>query len=529
MPDFTMPQPMAQSCWAAVSFVFEDAPWCDWIYREFDGSRVPRPLAGRPSRHGVPYPDRISVSPDPADPLQLESYADTLRTAQHLVIVVSPNSFHDESAAEHIRLFRAAGGEERIVALVVKGDPASPSAEPGSAADASWMPQWLAYRFVDNAFEPAPPCEPLVIDARLGVSSLAEVRAKLCAALLEVTVPQLGELGVGVRYTAADLAPHPHTSQVIVQMPEPPRTPLPTLSVLASVEGTPVRRHSPWPIVLCSIASVAALAFLAFWPTRNADSGSKAVVSIPLGAPELPEIKIPPATRMHDAAPLVAVVPVRDPALVQISADNAAASKTSPPPAPKLNHEPAAVAVARVAGSPGSVQPELPAVVASRVTGSPAPDTKSVAATDAAPVNPTPTNVPGFEQGVPVVMTPEAEALERKRYELASKRDRLVRLGESRINGGQVEEGIASFEQALETADELVTRTNGGHDEVMELALLYRRVGNVVTNVNSTAEGRSFFARGRRTLQALRASGKLPREAGKILTDLENLARGAKE
>jgi len=127
---------------------------------------------------------------------------------------------------------------------------------------------------------------------------------------------------------------------------------------------------------------------------------------------------------------------------------------------------------------------------------------------------------------VPVVMTPEAEALERKRFELASRRDRLVRLGESKINAGEIEEGIASLEQALETANELVKRSDGGHDDVMELALLYRRFGNVVTSVNSTAEGRNYFERGRRALQALRTAGKLPYEAGKILTDLENLTKG---
>ena len=121
--------------WAGVSFVFEDAFWCDWLYREFDGLRVPRSLIHRPSRHGLPYPDRLSVSPDPADPVQLENYAETLRTAQHLIVIVSPSSGRSELMREHMRAFRAAGGEERIVALIVKGEPGSPMAEPASMND----------------------------------------------------------------------------------------------------------------------------------------------------------------------------------------------------------------------------------------------------------------------------------------------------------------------------------------------------------------------------------------------------------
>ena len=182
--------------WAGVSFVFEDAFWCDWLFREFDGLRVPRALINRPSRDGLPYPDRLSVSPDPADPVQLENYAETLRTAQHLIVVVSPSSGRSDLMQEHIRAFRAAGGDERIVALVVKGEPGSATADPASSNDASWMPQWLQWRFSDSGFATTERTEPLVVDARLGMAALPEVRAQLLAAMLEVPEERLSELGV---------------------------------------------------------------------------------------------------------------------------------------------------------------------------------------------------------------------------------------------------------------------------------------------------------------------------------------------
>lgn len=186
----------AQPSWAGVSFVFEDAFWCDWLFREFDGLRVPRLLINRPSRDGLPYPDRLSVSPDPADPVQLENYAETLRTAQHLIVVVSPFSGRSELMQEHMRTFRAAGGDERIVALVVKGEPGSPTADPAASSDRAWMPPWLQWRFSESGFAAAERSEPLVVDARLGMATLPEVRAQLLAAILEVPEEKLSELGV---------------------------------------------------------------------------------------------------------------------------------------------------------------------------------------------------------------------------------------------------------------------------------------------------------------------------------------------
>ena len=195
--------------WAGVSFVFSDAFWCDWLYREFDGLRVPRSLINRPSRHGLPYPDRLSVSPDPADPVQLEHYAETLRSAQHLIVVVSPESGRSELMQEHMRTFRASGGEERIVALVVKGEPGSPTAEPAADSDREWMPQWLEWRFSESGFALAERSEPLVVDARMGKATLPEVRAALLAAMLEVPEERLGELGVIPRASTRPAFPSP--------------------------------------------------------------------------------------------------------------------------------------------------------------------------------------------------------------------------------------------------------------------------------------------------------------------------------
>ena len=252
--------------WAVVSFLFEDAAWCDWLYREFDGERIPRPLIRRPSRFGVPYPERISISPDPADPAQLESYADSLVAAQHLILVVSPTSGKSATLAEHLRLFKAAGGEERIIVLVVKGEPASPSAEPGSEADLAWLPNWLDWRFENNRFRSAGVTEPLVVDARLGVASLAEARARIMAGLLEVDREALNELGIVTRPTTS-LTEFPIGPR-LANVPEPTPSSAAFVEIADEVTARPVKTLSfaAWFI---GFAALAALGILTCWPASD--------------------------------------------------------------------------------------------------------------------------------------------------------------------------------------------------------------------------------------------------------------------
>lgn len=190
----------APPAWAAVSYVFEDALWCSWLFDEFDGLRVPKALIHRPSRHGLPYPDRISMTPDPSDTEQLDGYRDALRKAQHLILVVSPASGHSALLTEHLRIFRGITDGERIIAIIVKGDPGSPDAEPASESDREWLPSCLQWRFNGKEFAEADRTEPLIIDARLGASTLPEIRARLLAAMLEVEEERLFELGAVPRY-----------------------------------------------------------------------------------------------------------------------------------------------------------------------------------------------------------------------------------------------------------------------------------------------------------------------------------------
>lgn len=464
MPDLPIaPAAREESrCWAVVSFVFDDACWCDWLYREFDGERVPRILHGRPSRDGLPYPERFSVSPDPADPVQLESYVETLQTAQHLIMVVSPASARSDVIQEHMRMFKAKGGEERIIALVVKGEPASPSAEAGSENDREWLPKWLLWRFENNAFAAAGRDEPMVVDARLGVSCLAEVRAKLFAAMLEVQVSRLSELGVIIRASPSERVLHGAKQSV------PDATPAP-IAKIAPTETTPT--HSRWPVALSGFAALAALGCLAFWPAPDSRS-----------VPKL-EINVPPAVQINTPEAVVVAV----------------------------EQKPASDDI-----------PAAPVEVTAQITQSEPPPVLVESAQQSASSEPTPLVQPEAAPPPKVDIQIEDPVIERKRFEFTGKRDRLIRLAESKLASGDRSEALAVFELAMESAKEIVRLSGNDHNSVVELAVLYRRLGSLASNVNSSAEARGHFESGRKTLQALRTSGHLPKEGTKVLTELES-------
>ena len=475
-PDLAVPPsaPDASRCWAVVSFVFEDACWCDWLYREFDGERVPRSLHGRPSRDGLPYPERFSVSPDPADPVQLEHYAETLQTAQHLIIIVSPGSARTEVIQEHMRMFKAKGGEERIIALVVKGEPASPAAEPGSEADREWLPKWLQWRFENNAFAPAGRDEPTVVDARLGVSSLAEVRARLFASMLEVNVSQLAELGVIIRASPSERVLNGAQQQAAAPRPRPA-----PVSQITLTQPDAAPSHSRWPVALCGAAALAALGCLAFWPAPDSR--------------QLPPLVAAPA-----------------PAQQSHASDSAAAS---------IEKNAVAVVVAPVQAAPAlqEARPEPPATQAANTP-------QSAPSEPAAAAPPEPAATAQAERAAPpqVDIPIEDPTITRKRAELAGKRDRLIRLAETKMAAGDRSEALEVFELAIESAKEIVRIGNNDHNSVVELAILYRRLGTLASNVNSSAEARGHFESGRKTLVALRAGGHLPKEGAKVLAELEN-------
>ena len=209
--------------WAVLAYSQKDALWADWLYRNLNGYPVPRGMIESATSHGWPRPDCVSVFPDRRDPEYAAHYPQALEKSAYLVVVCSPSSGHCPEVDAQICAFKSAGGEERIVALVVEGEPEGALEKAPKTAAPGWLPVWLRWRLNGDAFGAADVSEPRIVDARPGRASLKEVRDILLATLLDVEAWELEVTGsLGRPVEAVRTAPGvPAAARVVIPTRRP--------------------------------------------------------------------------------------------------------------------------------------------------------------------------------------------------------------------------------------------------------------------------------------------------------------------
>ncbi len=112
---------------AFISYSHRDEAWARWLQNALESYRVPKRLVGKPGTHG-PIPARLN--PVFRDREDLSSASDLstqikgeLDRSESLVVICSPAAAASNWVAEEIRYFRSRGRSDRILALVVDGDP----------------------------------------------------------------------------------------------------------------------------------------------------------------------------------------------------------------------------------------------------------------------------------------------------------------------------------------------------------------------------------------------------------------------
>ena len=336
--------------WAVLAFAPEDALWADWLYRNLNGYPVPTPMIDSATSHGRPRPDCVSVFPDQRDPEYAAHYPQALEKSGYLVVVCSPRSAHCAELDAQICAFKSAGGEERIIALVVEGGPEGALEKAPKTAAPAWLPSWLRWRLQDDAFAAADAGEPRIVDARPGRASLKEVRDILLAALLDVDAWELEVTGSlahpveAVRAAAKAPAPTPTA---------PPPTPLAVLAAPRKIGS----------VVLTAALCVSVTLGTAWWSFGRIENDQRRPLAAPvrvvasrvvlrpaerLVAPEAPAVETAPAPD-EPPAPAVAAAPTPAPRSAQVVAPPISAIQPLAPPAlvppPPAEESPARVAV----------------------------------------------------------------------------------------------------------------------------------------------------------------------------------------
>jgi len=118
---------------AFLSYSHRDQAWGKWLHSALEGFRIDKELVGRATPAGpVPrtlrpiFRDREDFSAGPS--LAAQTLA-ALEASQFLVVICSPNAAQSQYVNEEIRRFKALGRAERIIPVIVEGEPGDPMRE----------------------------------------------------------------------------------------------------------------------------------------------------------------------------------------------------------------------------------------------------------------------------------------------------------------------------------------------------------------------------------------------------------------
>src|SRR6202045_2092975 len=180
--------------WAFLSYSHADKGWGEWLHKALETYRVPRRLVGKQSRdEKVPervYPvfrdrEELPVSADLGS-----NITEALRESRYLIVICSPRSAQSRWVGEEIKTFKKLGREDRILALIVDGQPNASDGKPGFEVEDECFHEAMRYRMVDQQISDLR-SEPIAADAREGKDGKTNAKLKLLAGLLGVNYDEL--------------------------------------------------------------------------------------------------------------------------------------------------------------------------------------------------------------------------------------------------------------------------------------------------------------------------------------------------
>jgi hypothetical protein len=189
-----VPDPASQyRYWAFISYSSRDAGIARRLHRRLEQYHVPRDLVGRPGRDAA-IPRRVFPIFRDRDELPLSSdlgssIGDALRASRYLIVLCSPHSARSRWVNEEIRQFKALGREDRILAVIVDGEPnASDSAE---SADVECFAPALRFAIDPDGTQTTRRVEPIGGDLRKGGDGWTAVVMKAVAGMTGVGLDAL--------------------------------------------------------------------------------------------------------------------------------------------------------------------------------------------------------------------------------------------------------------------------------------------------------------------------------------------------
>src|SRR5580704_12015568 len=167
---------------AFLSYSHRDKAWGEWLHKGLEEYRIDKNLVGRDTTAGpVPatlrpiFRDREDFS---AGHSLTEQTLAALVASKFLVVACSPHAAQSKYVNEEILRFKAIAGAERVIAIIVDGEPSDPARE--------CFPPALKFKVGPDGALTGEPEEPIAADARPGGDGKRLALQKVVAGLLGV-------------------------------------------------------------------------------------------------------------------------------------------------------------------------------------------------------------------------------------------------------------------------------------------------------------------------------------------------------
>jgi len=173
---------------AFISYSHRDSKWASWLHSSLEKYRPPKGLVGEVTDRGA-VPKRLT--PIFKDRDELPSATDlgglieaALAGSAAQIVICSPQSAKSKWVNEEILAFKRLGREDRILCIIVDGEP-NASDLPGREAEECFPPA-LRFRLGPDGNLSDARTEPIAADARAGKDGKNNAKLKLISGLLGV-------------------------------------------------------------------------------------------------------------------------------------------------------------------------------------------------------------------------------------------------------------------------------------------------------------------------------------------------------
>jgi tetratricopeptide (TPR) repeat protein len=172
---------------AFLSYSHRDKAWGKWLHTALEGYRIDRDLVGRRTPSGpVPktlrpiFRDREDFSAGHS--LTAQTLA-ALEASQFLVVLCSPNAAHSPYVNEEIRRFKAMGRADRVIPVIVDGQPSEPVR--------NCFPPALCFNIGPDGTYTEECGEPIAADARPDGDGKEVAKQKIVAGILRLGLDEI--------------------------------------------------------------------------------------------------------------------------------------------------------------------------------------------------------------------------------------------------------------------------------------------------------------------------------------------------